>query len=84
LTVNKARELRPDIILMDIGLKGEMDGIEAATKINSIYDTPNIYITAYTDSEWYEAENGHNETCEVFFQTFSGGEPRKYHSVCNE
>jgi CheY-like chemotaxis protein len=48
--VNKARDLRPDIILMDIGLKGEMDGIEAATEINSIYDTPIIYITAYTDS----------------------------------
>jgi len=48
--VNQARELRPDIILMDIGLKGEMDGIEAATEINSIYDTPIIYMTAYTDS----------------------------------
>jgi DNA-binding NarL/FixJ family response regulator len=49
--VNKARELRPDIILMDIGLKRDMDGIEAAAEINSIYDTPIVYVTAYTDSD---------------------------------
>ena len=29
--VKKTEELHPDLILMDIGLKGEMDGIEAAT-----------------------------------------------------
>ena len=31
--VKKAGELHPDLILMDIGLKSEMDGIEAATHI---------------------------------------------------
>ena len=38
-----------DVILMDIMLKGEMTGIEAAAKIRSKYRTPVIYLTANTD-----------------------------------
>jgi two-component system cell cycle sensor histidine kinase/response regulator CckA len=41
----------PDLVLMDIGLMGEMDGVEAAEKIRSMMDIPVIYLTAYTDSE---------------------------------
>jgi len=40
---------RPDLILMDIVLKGDMDGIEAADKIHSILKVPIIYLTAYAD-----------------------------------
>src|SRR6056297_349995 len=47
--VAKAEEERPDLILMDIHLKGEMDGIEAAERIKSSLGTPIIYITAYSD-----------------------------------
>ncbi|MBF0472463.1 MAG: response regulator [Nitrospirae bacterium] len=36
----------PDIILMDITLRGSMDGIETIKQINSIYDIPVIYLTA--------------------------------------
>jgi len=40
---------RPDLVLMDIVLKGEMDGIEAAQKIRDAYDIPIVYLTAYSD-----------------------------------
>lgn len=47
--IEKAGELKPDLVLMDIKLKGEMDGIEAAGQIRVRYDIPVIYLTAYSD-----------------------------------
>ena len=47
--IEKAGELKPDLVLMDIKLKGEMDGIEAAGQIRVLYDIPVIYLTAYSD-----------------------------------
>jgi len=49
--INLALEKRPNVILMDIVLQGDMDGIEAAEIIHSHTDTPIIYITAYSDEE---------------------------------
>ena len=40
---------RPEIVLMDIWLDGDMDGIEATEHINDKWDIPVIYITAHTD-----------------------------------
>ncbi|MHC9544180.1 MAG: histidine kinase dimerization/phosphoacceptor domain -containing protein [Vulcanimicrobiota bacterium] len=40
---------RPDIVLMDIVLDDNIDGIEAAGKIKSLYDIPVIYITAHSE-----------------------------------
>jgi len=52
-TGEKAIELaeteKPDIILMDIMLKGEINGIEAAEVIRSMYSIPIIFLTAYAD-----------------------------------
>ena len=45
---------RPDLILMDINLAGDMDGIETTEKINEIYDTPVLYLTALTDHSLLE------------------------------
>lgn len=39
----------PDLILMDIGLRGELDGVETAEKIRAGLDIPIIYLTAYAD-----------------------------------
>jgi DNA-binding LytR/AlgR family response regulator len=39
----------PDIVLMDIMLKGEMNGIQTADKIKEEYATPIIFLTAYAD-----------------------------------
>ena len=44
-----ALEAKPDIILMDIMLKGEMNGIEAATRIRAEANIPVIFLTAYAD-----------------------------------
>jgi PAS domain S-box-containing protein len=49
--VIKARELEPDIILMDIMLEGNMDGIEAAEKIYKELELPIIFLTAYSNNE---------------------------------
>jgi len=48
--VIKANELNPDLILMDIMLEGDMDGIEAAEMIHQNKDVPIIYLTAYADT----------------------------------
>lgn len=45
--VIKAGELRPDLVLMDIGLKGEIDGIQAAIEIRKRFDLPVIFLTAF-------------------------------------
>ena len=47
--VEKAIKYRPDLILMDIMLSGDMDGIEAAARIREHMDIPIIYLTAYSD-----------------------------------
>ncbi|MGZ4856738.1 MAG: methanogen output domain 1-containing protein [Methanobacteriaceae archaeon] len=49
--VEKAIKIEPDLILMDIILKGDMDGIEAASEIRNRLDIPIIYLTAYSDEE---------------------------------
>jgi PAS domain S-box-containing protein len=49
--VPRALELRPDLILMDIRLKGEMDGISAARQIQAHLDIPVVYLTAMTDEQ---------------------------------
>jgi len=47
--VELALKIKPDLILMDIQLSGEIDGIVAAEKILKYLDVPIIYITAYAD-----------------------------------
>jgi len=42
-------EKMPDIILMDIMLKGDINGIEASTRIKESYNIPVIFLTAYAD-----------------------------------
>ncbi|MGE0861389.1 MAG: response regulator [Gammaproteobacteria bacterium] len=49
--IEKARDLRPDLILMDIRLGDGIDGIEAAHRIRTQYDIPVVYVSAYADRE---------------------------------
>ena len=44
-------ECYPELILMDIRIKGEIDGIEVAEHIRLLYDIPIIYLTAFSDAE---------------------------------
>ena len=54
--ISKALALKPDLILMDIMLEGEMTGIQAAEFIrqNAAIEIPVIFITAYSDTETLE------------------------------
>ncbi len=47
--VDAASQLHPDVVLMDIRLSGEMDGIDAAARIRDQFDVPVVYLTAYAD-----------------------------------
>ena len=49
IAVEKIKEMKPDLVLMDIHLAGEMDGIEAAGRIHVLCNIPVIYLTAYAD-----------------------------------
>lgn len=50
VAVEMALRDKPQLILMDIQLKGSMDGIETAEVIQSRYDVPIVYLTAHSDS----------------------------------
>ena len=47
--IEKQEELNPDIIVMDISLKGDMDGIEAMEAIRETSDVPVIYLSGSGD-----------------------------------
>lgn len=52
--IQKAENLHPDLILMDIGLKGEMDGIETAAQMRARFDLPVIFLTAFANQSAIE------------------------------
>ncbi len=52
--IEKATELHPDLILMDIKLGEGMDGIEAAHQIRLHLDIPVVYVSAYVDQKLLE------------------------------
>jgi two-component system, cell cycle sensor histidine kinase and response regulator CckA len=45
----RASEKCPDVVLMDIRIKGQLDGIEAAAILRERFDVPIVYLTAYSD-----------------------------------
>lgn len=47
--IEVAKRISPDLILMDISLEGEMDGIDAMIEIRKFSDVPVIYITGNSD-----------------------------------
>jgi PAS domain S-box-containing protein len=52
--IKKAEEDKPDLILMDIRIKGEMDGIDTAEIIRNKFGIPVVFSTAYLDQERIE------------------------------
>src|SRR6185295_19674158 len=49
--IREAEHTRPDLVLMDIRIKGDMDGIEAAREIRERFNIPAVYLTAHADRE---------------------------------
>ncbi|HEY9782527.1 MAG TPA: response regulator [Leptolyngbyaceae cyanobacterium] len=52
--IKKVTEKAPDLVLMDIRLKGKMDGVETAQLIHQNFDIPVIFITANADEKTLE------------------------------
>ena len=52
--LNHVRQNNPDIVIMDIQLKGKMDGIDTAISIRREFDLPIIYLTANVDDEHFK------------------------------
>lgn len=52
--IEKVKNLSPDIILMDIKLKGKIDGIETADIIRKDFHLPVIFLTSYADEETFQ------------------------------
>lgn len=47
--IQKAEENHPDLVLMDINIEGNLDGIQTAELLRNRFQTPVIYLTAYAD-----------------------------------
>lgn len=56
--IGQAEETRPDLVLMDVRLAGEMDGIAAAEAIRARFNIPVVYLTAYSDDETLQRATG--------------------------
>ncbi len=48
-TIEMIRELQPDLVLLDINLRGDADGVEIGGRIREEFHIPFIYLTAYAD-----------------------------------
>jgi len=53
-SIEASKKLKPNIVLMDIRLKGKIDGIEAANQIYNELNIPVVYITAHADEKTME------------------------------
>lgn len=71
--IELAKEHKPDIILMDIRLKGEMDGIEAVIEIKKHIKTAVIYLTGNSDKVNYDRAKA-TECVDLISKPFTIGE----------
>lgn len=56
-SIKKASRTKPDLILMDIKLKGSLDGVSAGEEIFRQFRIPIVYLTAYSDEATIERIN---------------------------
>jgi PAS domain S-box-containing protein len=73
--IMKANSEGADLVLMDIVLSGDLDGIEAAEEIRRLYDIPVIYLTAYADDKIVERAK-HTEPYGYIIKPFEDRELR--------
>ncbi len=52
--IRQAAELRPDLLIMDISLGGEIDGIDAVNEIRKSQDIPAVYLTSHSNRVTFE------------------------------
>ena len=64
--VELAAAARPDLVLMDVTLRGEMDGVEATRQIRERLDIPVIYLTGDSDEETFQRAKSANASGYIF------------------
>ena len=52
--LNRADEYRPDLVLMDIGLRGDINGIQTAKELKSLHNLPIVFVTGSFDDKTIE------------------------------
>ena len=52
--IREAENNRPDLVLMDVRIKGDMDGAETARILRERFDVPVVYLTAHADRDTLE------------------------------
>ena len=52
--LSRAMSNRPNVVLMDVNLEGNREGIEVARRLRETYDVPIVFVTGCTDSETIE------------------------------
>jgi CheY-like chemotaxis protein len=77
-SIQKASKMKPDLVLMDIKLKGSIDGVSAGQEIYKQFHIPIVYLTAYSDQATIKrinnGKNGNPST--VINKPFDEGELR--------
>ncbi|HWQ92742.1 MAG TPA: PAS domain S-box protein [Clostridia bacterium] len=77
LAVDLAERFRPDLVLMDIRLKGEMDGIQAGQQTHERWGIPIVFLTAHAD----EATLQRAKSSEPFGYVLKPFEERELHTA---
>jgi PAS domain S-box-containing protein len=75
--IEKAEQIKPDLVVMDIVLRGKKNGIDAAGQIRAMLNIPVIYLTAYADEKILERA----KITEPFGYIIKPFEDRELHSV---
>lgn len=75
-SIQQASKMKPDLVLMDIKLKGSIDGVSAGQEIYKQFQIPIVYLTAYSDQATLKrikkGKNGHPSS--VINKPFDEGE----------
>jgi CheY-like chemotaxis protein len=69
-SILKAAELNPDLVIMDVSLAGEMDGLDAAHYIFQLFQYPIIFITAHSEEELFERAK-YSQPYGIIFKPFT-------------
>ena len=75
--IKKTEEIKPDLVLMNIDIKGDMDGIEAAAEIHNLFNIPVVFLTGYMDEERLKRA----KTTEPFSYVIKPFNERELHST---
>ena len=69
-SILKAAELNPDLVIMDVSLAGQMDGLDAAHYIFQLFQYPIIFITAMSEEELFERAK-YSQPYGIIFKPFT-------------